>query len=323
MKAMLLAAGTGSRFQPHTFQKPKSALPLLNVPLGYYSFDFLKQAGVQEIVVNTFHLPAEIRALYSSQSHFPVKFTEEKPHILGGGGGLWNARQHFKNESDLFLLNADEVIGTPDLFLFTKLKELHTKSGALSTLLVSEHPEVGVKFGGVWVDSKDRVLGFGKQKPDGASKGYHFLGVQILKNEVFKFIPENVESNILYDVLLKAIQQGSEVRIFKTDCHWFETGNLQDYLHATGHLLRLVQAGSDQIRSISRVLNDFAPGSSVAEYPGGLLWKDTTSSVENLVVQDFAVVGRHCKVQKSSLKASVLADGVSLESAKLDHELRL
>ncbi|MFN8792370.1 MAG: NDP-sugar synthase [Bdellovibrionales bacterium] len=323
MKAMLLAAGTGSRFQPHTLQKPKPALPLLNVPLGYYSFDFLKQAGVRELVVNTFHLPGEIRALYSSQSHFPVKFTEETPHILGGGGGLWNARQHFKNETDLFLLNADEVIGTPDLSLFTKLKEFHRKSGALSTLLVSEHPDVGTKFGGVWVDSKEQVLGLGKQKPAGAAKGYHFLGVQILSGEVFKLIPENVESNILYDVLLKAIQQGSEVRILKTECQWFETGNLQDYLHATGQILKLLQDDSDHIRSLLKILHHFAPGSSFSAHSGGLCWKDSSSQIENLVVQDFAVIGRHCKVQKSSLKASVLADKSSVESEKLDHELRL
>lgn len=317
MKAMLLAAGEGTRFRPHTTIKPKPALTLLNVPLGFYSFDHLKEAGVNSLVVNTYHLPNEIKTLYKSQNWFPVQFTEEKDRILGSGGGLWNAKLHFLDEEDFFLLNADEVVATQNSRLFSDLKRHHQEESALATLLVMENPEVGKKFGGVWVNAKGKVIGFGKEKPADAVHGYHFMGVQVLHKEIFRFLPEGVESNILYDGLMEAIRNNRRVQIHKVECEWFETGNLNDYLLATRTILQNFAAKNPLYNSMQELLGHLAPTSQLIKNDDALVWADSSSRIVNVNFKDFAVVGKNAKLSNCEIEASVIAEAHVLENQKI------
>lgn len=322
-KAMLLAAGEGTRFRPHTTQKPKPALPLLNVPLGFYSFDFLKKAGVESLVVNTFHLPQEIKSLYQSQNWFPVKFTDEKEKILGSGGGLWNAREHFKNENDFFLLNADEVIATENPYIFEDLKKRHLEYKALSTLLVMDHPEVGHKFGGVWINAKQEVIGFGKTRPAEAVHGYHFMGVQILNQKVFQYIPEKIESNILYDALMAGMKDGLKVQVHKIDCEWFETGNLIDYLHATEIILQNFAKKNPLYKTLHEFLKKIAPENELRTEGQALLWADTRCQTQNVTWKNFAVIGKNAQLHNADIEASVVSEAKIISDQKLSRQLIL
>lgn len=317
MKAMLLAAGEGTRFRPHTSILPKPALPLLNVPLGFYSFDFLKNAGVESLVVNTFHLPDEIKRIYQSQQIFPVEFSAETEKILGSGGGLANAEQFFRNQKNFFLLNADEVLITQNSNLFSDLMKHHLHNQALSTLMVIDHPEVGTKFGGVWVNSNEQVIGFGKNRPPNAVHGYHFLGVQALSHNVFQYLPENIESNILYDGLMKALQNNEVVQVFKTDCHWFETGNLTDYLSATRTILSHLEKKNSEFELIRQFLEHMSPESHLISINNCPAWIHSQSKITNSLVEDFLVLGKNSHVLNSTLNGVVVDENQTLVSTNL------
>lgn len=323
MKAMLLAAGIGARFRPQTLKVPKPALPFLNVPLGYYFFPFLKSVGVDSLVVNTFHLHKVVENLYLEQKNFNVNFSHETGKILGNGGGLGKAQAQFSNEENFFLLNADEIFIPQDPKFLEQLKIQHLKNKPLSTLLVMKHPEVGTKFGGVWVDENKKVIGYGKTKPDGATEGYHYLGIQLLNKGVFKFIEPDLEQNILYDNLLKAQNAGHTVEIFETSGHWYETGNLVDYLAATKDVLTHLAKGTKEFEPLKRFLSEFTRHSQLETKNGILIWRESSSRVSNCEVVDFAVFGKHVEVRKSKVEGSVLGASTVFDSTTVKNELIL
>lgn len=291
MKAMILAAGQGTRFRPHTQKLPKPALPFLGVPMGFYSLLDLKDAGVESLVINTFHLPNNVQNLYREQSIMPCEFSNETAFILGSGGGLKLAESHFKNQEDLFLLNSDEILISKEKKIFEKIKNQHQKSKPISTLLVTEHPLAGNKYGGVWVNEDNQVIGFGKQSPSNAHACYHFLGNQVLNQKIFSYLPQDQESNILYDGLVSAMKDGHKVEVLNIDCDWHETGNLSDYLIATKNSLDKLVAMSEDILGVSRTLKKFFPEHELIKTHTATILKSKSSQLENCNIKGFAVIG--------------------------------
>jgi Nucleoside-diphosphate-sugar pyrophosphorylase involved in lipopolysaccharide biosynthesis/translation initiation factor 2B, gamma/epsilon subunits (eIF-2Bgamma/eIF-2Bepsilon) len=244
MNVMLLAAGEGTRLRPFTNTWPKPAIPFLNIPLAVHALDFLGDISVDNLVVNTFHLPQKIHSLFQSipSRARHLHFSDEVGEILGSAGGLGKARNHFLGGGDFLMMNADEVILPEDKNVVSKVVTAHKSSGAIATLMVKDHPGVGTQFGGVWADATGKVLGFGKTAIPGAVKAWHFVGVQILSDKVFEFIPEFGASNILYDSLTQAMAKGHEVYVFPFECQWFETGNPHDFVTATQECFEILES---------------------------------------------------------------------------------
>lgn len=265
---MILAAGLGTRLRPATLKIPKPAIPLLNVPLVGYSIYLLKKAGVSELVCNTHHLPEimkdVVRRMTSDSTFQRVDFSDEEGMILGSAGGLKHAEKFLRGAGEIFLANGDEVFFPKNPLIMKRLQEMRQKTSALATLLVQEHPLVGSKFGGVWVDPDGRVRGFGKTPPASTDnnssraplKGLHFTGYQILDEKILDLIPEGKESNIFYDVLVKAIADGALVNIVVDQGRWLEMGNATDFLEASHDLMATLE-GVLKNRNSSSSFKDF------------------------------------------------------------------
>lgn len=331
MNLMLLAAGEGTRLRPHTLLLPKPAIPFLNVPLAAWSFAFLGTTKINRMCANTFHLPQKISQLFT-QLPLPTSdfhLSHETDKILGSGGGLGRARKHFQGQGPLILMNSDEVILPEQSDIVEKAMTFHQNSKAISTLLVIEHPEVGHKFGGVWVDSQNRVIGFGKERPAEAVKGWHFVGVQILSDSIFEFIPDNEESNILYDGLMTAMKAGHQVQVFPFNCLWFETGNPTDFLAATENCLKILHENphSAEGRYIQSVLNRFC----------GLQWRlesghdylclvSSSAKVSlNARLEGFSVIGSNSEIASDAVvKNSVIGSDLQISSSeKITQQIKL
>lgn len=261
MNVMLLAAGEGTRLRPYTLTLPKPAIPFLTIPLAGHALNFLGDLEIEKLVVNTFYLPKEIHRLFHTLPYKAksLHFSDEVGQILGSGGGLGKAREHFQKQDAFIMMNGDEVILPKDLKIMKKAVEHHRSQGNLATLMVMDHPGAGTQFGGVWTDANNKVLGFGKSPIPGASKAWHFVGVQILSDKVFQFIPTEGESNILYDALTAGLQQGLSVEAFPFECSWFETGNPIDFLEASEKCLGYLAGDeSSQKRSLKNALATYA-----------------------------------------------------------------
>ena len=133
MRAMVLCAGFGTRLRPLTDKIPKPLVPLCGLPLLRYNFALLKNAGVEEIVVNTHHLGAEMekgaRAI-AAELGLGLQVSREEKQILGTGGGVRRAEK-LLGDGTFFLLNGDMIF---DVDLGAALAA-HRKAGAIAAEL--------------------------------------------------------------------------------------------------------------------------------------------------------------------------------------------
>ena len=154
MKAMLLAAGLGTRLKPVTDVYAKPAVPFLNIPLLYYSIALMESAGARDLVANTHYKPEQIAALTKAIPEFrgQVALSSEVEKPLGSGGGVWAAKKWLEGSGDFLVANADEVIIPSTKTIPAELVDAHKSSHALATIYVMSHKGVGTQFGGVWAD---------------------------------------------------------------------------------------------------------------------------------------------------------------------------
>src|SRR5436305_11026196 len=109
MKAMILAAGFGTRFQPVTFVLPKPLIPICNKPLMAWAIDSFLGQGIHDFIVNLHHLPQPIRDYLPRaypHARFELSFEQE---ILGTGGAVCRVRPMLDGEEEFFLANGDTI----------------------------------------------------------------------------------------------------------------------------------------------------------------------------------------------------------------------
>ncbi len=274
MKAMLLSAGLGSRLKPYTLTTPKPAIPFLGVPLACYSLAILEDLDVHSLVVNVHHLPDQVENLFRDLKYkkLPVNFSDERTALLGSGGGIHNAKDLLRGKGDFIVMNGDEVILPHEAFMIKDFWSYHQSHGGIATLLTMDHPEVGKKFGGAWVDAQNRVQLFSKTDPGGDVRGKHFLGILILKERVFGYFNTEVsDENILYETLTKAMAAGEKVYTYDCKAEWFETGNPEDFIKATEYCIREIEKYSDELKApvwvihLLRTIRGYHQGDAILE----------------------------------------------------------
>jgi len=138
MKAMILAAGKGTRLLPLTEHVPKALLPVRNVPLLQHCIQYFKFFGVTEIIINVHHFADQIREFITRHNGFGIRIeiSHEQEELLDTGGGLMKARWFFDDGKPFFLAAVD-VITNLDLI---KLYQYHLENKPLATLAVKHRP---------------------------------------------------------------------------------------------------------------------------------------------------------------------------------------
>ncbi|GGF01856.1 mannose-1-phosphate guanylyltransferase [Chishuiella changwenlii] len=134
MKAMLFAAGLGTRLKPFTENHPKALAPVNGKPLLQRNIEYLKSYGITEIVVNVFHFADQIIDFLQENNNFgiTIHISDERPEVLETGGGLVNA-QHFFDD-DFLVMNVD-ILTDLNLSHFIKA---HQEENAIVSLAVSD-----------------------------------------------------------------------------------------------------------------------------------------------------------------------------------------
>lgn len=327
MRAMILSAGLGQRLRPHTEKVGKPALPFLNLPLICYPFFHLNKLGLSQLVVNTHHCPESIKTATQNLGYSPIQFSHESPEILGSGGGIKQAEDYLRGEGNFIVANGDEILLAPHgLKAFW---EEHLKSGAIASLFLCPHPDVGTRFGGVWCNADGEVRGFGKSPTEPGLKGLHYTGFIALADRVFDYLPKNQVSNILYDALTHALTKGESVRGHLEENIWYETGSEADFLRASQSCLKHLMLGDEYGRSIEELLNHFgrillpqAPGVWVGErttipssvsIEGPCLVGNHVEIGANTQIRGFGIIGDNCTVGNNCvLENGILGPNLTL-----------
>lgn len=336
MQAFLLAAGLGTRLRPITDVYAKPAVPFLNVPLLFWSLELVQQFKPSSYVINLHHLPLTVQNLMTAPSvaSLKINWSLESEAPLGSGGALmFAASQGLLNDDDLIVANADEVILPNRRLAMTRLLESHRRSQAIATLLTMKHADAGTKFGGVWHDGAGNVFGFGRDRKlyPNAKEALHYVGLILLNKRVLKYLPKKVESNLLYDGLLNAINAGEKVIAHEEDLFWQETGNAHDFLKATSAALSLLSPllNSDASVRAKQTVSKYAPAetrywhsTSGAQMlisklaPGSLKESEICAHLEK--AKAFAVIGANAKIQFPVLNSAVLPNGTVAASLEAE-----
>lgn len=268
LNAMVLTAGLGTRLAPYTKKLAKPAIPFIGVPLLCHALRPLDSLKITNLVLNLHHRPDDIRNVAKLiRDKYHVHFSDESTGILGSGGAITQARKWLETEDHFVVVNGDEIfIPSTDEFMETAFR-FHLNSGNLCTVITMDHPEVGKKFGGAWVDADHRVVKFAK-KPVEHTQGLHYVGYAFFSKKVFNYCTTPPkEENLLYDILMRALIAGERVYAFKTAAHWFEVGNPIDFVRATEKMIALFEknTSSDLSRSFGRFLRKHQPWSVMIE----------------------------------------------------------
>jgi NDP-sugar pyrophosphorylase family protein len=306
MRAMILAAGYGTRLWPLTIDRTKPAIPFMGRPLIGYVAEYLAGYGFDDIVVNLHHQPESVRAALGDGGRFGVRFHYvEEPVILGTSGAIGNAR-HLLDGDHFVVINGKLAT---DIDLRAAL-ETHRREAALATLVLRPNPArerysvVHVRdglvegFGGYPAPASDKAGGApgAAQKNGSDSRGVEstaedesdaplmFTGIQILDPRVFEYIPPGVFSHSVTDVYVPAIARGDRVAAHVSEGAWYELSTVRRYLETSVTLLQ--REGRDVELGEGSIVED---GAGVTE---SVLWEGVH-------------VARGARVRRSVLGAGV------------------
>lgn len=315
MKAMILAAGLGTRLRPLSYEMPKPIVPVLGRPLCAWAMEFLGRSGVKSFVLNLHQHPRMIQEaiLGWSGGRTPTAFTLE-PEILGTGGGIGNAREHLKGGT-FVTANGDSIVDFP----FARALAFHRKKRSLATLVLFPNRER--RYTPVWIRPHGRITGFGTAAGDGRLSGF-YTGVQIVEPELLDRIPRGKASCIVRDVYIPLIAEGAPIHGFLTQGVFREFGTPSDYLRETVSLLGATAtarpAAVDALPGIDTVPPVWlSPKARVARGaklgPGAVIEAGATveagAVVENAVVWPGAVVAAGTTLRDAILTPHRRVDG--------------
>jgi NDP-sugar pyrophosphorylase family protein len=290
MKAMILAAGFGTRLFPLTIDRTKPAIPFLGKPLVGYVAEYVAKFGIKDFVVNLHHQPDSVIDALGNGEAFGVHidYTREEPKILGTAGGLDNARHLL--EDDTFIVVNGKIITDIDI---SAAIELHKGSGAIATMVLKPNSK-RERF--TIVDTSDGfVTGFGdfatpvteEELRDTEHEMFTplmFTGIHIMEPRVFDYIPRGVYSDIVPTFYNPAMAAGEKIAAFVTEANWFELSTIPRYLD-----ISLAMMGSGDV-----YFGHNCTLAGAASLKDSVLWDDVT-------IGDGAVLYR-----------TIIADGVTI-----------
>ena len=211
MRAMILAAGFGTRMRPLTDTLPKALVPVAGRPLIEYTLLFIKSHGIEEVVLNLHHLGHLLRDALGDGSAYGLRLTysPEDP-ILDTGGGIKNA-QPFLDGEPFLVLNADTILD----FDLTAFLAAHRRTRAIGTLLLRPNPDEE-QYGLIETDQRGVIRRI-RGKPSEIEiheplSRFMFTGCQVLAPRIFETMPTDRAFSTTHELYPQLIRVGETLQ---------------------------------------------------------------------------------------------------------------
>jgi mannose-1-phosphate guanylyltransferase len=309
LKAVILIGGQGKRLQPLTDGTPKSMVPVLNKPFMEYTIAYLKQFGIEDIILTLNYLPEAVQGYFGDGSRFGVRLTycvEREP--MGTAGAVKNAEQY---------LNGTFIVLNGDIFTEMDISDMltcHRDKGARVTISLSrvDNPSA---FGVVETDSTQRVKRF-IEKPPLAEAATNWInaGIYILEPEVLEHIPADSHYMFEKGLFPLLLEMGQPVYGYPFNGYWLDMGNPGKYFSLNADLSLL--------KTSCPIIGSFGGGihhdSDVTIHPSArieapLIMGSRCQIGQGVYIKGPVVIGSDC----------LLEDGASIESAVLWNNVRI
>lgn len=326
-KAILLAAGFGTRIQPLSHDLPKPMMPIWGEPAVVHMVNLLKSFGVREILINLHHNPAPIFNHFrlNPVAGMKIEFSFE-PEILGTGGALHKAAWFINNEP-FWLANTDIAADVSQKPFLAEFDAKHP----LAVLWL--HPELGPRTVEM---SGNRITNFRSPTP-GAGNTFTFCGLQLLSPAIFNYLGKPGFSSVI-EAYSAAMGDGRRISGITVDkSFWSDIGNPEQYIDVHRQILashrykrpgaRLFARGQFNAMKLLRrrgiTISGFASiGRDVTVGRGtkicdSILWdraviKESTNLVNAIVARDTTVSGN---VQGMAIRCDKIPGDTAMELA--------
>jgi NDP-sugar pyrophosphorylase family protein len=240
MKAMILAAGLGTRLRPLTNDRPKALIEIGGRTLLEIVLTRLRKFDIREVIINVHHFPGMIVEFLKSHDNFGMHIEISREEILlDTGGGLKKAAYFFAGDDQPFLLHNVDVISAID---FRRMLDSHLESRALATLAVHDRPtsryllfDERLQLCGrrSTKDSHDQIVRETREK-----KALAFSGIHMISPAIFPKISEDGVFSII-DTYLRLAGEGEKIHAFRADeYYWRDVGRREHLQQIEGDVKR-------------------------------------------------------------------------------------
>ncbi len=228
MKAMVLAAGLGTRLRPLTYELNKPMVPVLDRPVMAHIVDLLDRHGFDETIANLHYFPDSIRDYFGERLTYR---TEQE--LLGTAGGVRGCAEFFGD--DAFLVISGDALTDIDLRAFAAR---HREAGGVATLAVKKVADTR-EYGVVLHDRAGRVTGFQeKPEPEEALSDLGNCGIYIFEPRVFDYFPDRPFVDWAQDVFPALLANDVPFHIHEVRDYWNDVGSLAELRQGTFDALR-------------------------------------------------------------------------------------
>lgn len=263
MKAMILAAGKGTRVRPITYTMPKPMMPILQKPVMEFLLELLRQHGFDQIMVNVSHLAEEIESYFRDGQRFGVQIAYSFEgrivdgtlvgEAVGSAGGMRRIQDFSPFFDDTFVVLCGDALIDLDL---TAAVKWHKSKGSIATVVMKSVPREEVSsYGVVVTDDHGRIKAFQeKPKVEEALSTNINTGIYIFEPEVLDYIPSGVEYDIGSQLFPKLVEIGAPFYAIPMEFEWVDIGKVPDYWRAIRGVL------SGEIKNVQIPGHQVAPG---------------------------------------------------------------
>jgi mannose-1-phosphate guanylyltransferase len=299
-KAMILAAGLGTRLRPLTLSKPKVLVPVQNRPLLHWLVEYLRAAGAEEVIINSYHLSGQLLEHVEREDFGIPVLVRVEEILLGTGGGIRNVADCW-DERPFVVINGD-ILCSIDL---QEVLRSHERSGATVTLVLKDEP----RFNRVQVDEEGRILTFN----GGSGRNLAFTGIHVLDPQVLAGIPAETPVSII-DCYLKLVASGAKVMAHVVqEQYWRELGSLDSYLQVHQELFQMKSAPLPGLQVDGKpVVHASASLGSGVRFDG-MACIGADCDLDNGVVVQGSVIWDQVQVRSAcSIRNSIIGDRVEV-----------
>lgn len=317
MRAMVLAAGVGSRLEPLTTQVPKPMVPVANRPVMQHIYALCRKHGITDVISNLHYQADKIRDYFGDGSKFGMnlEFIHEK-ELTGDAGGVRTCRKFFGDETFLVLMG--DLLTDADL---SKIISEHKRKKALASIAIKAMDDV-TQFGVVVTDENGFITGFQeKPKKEEALSNHISTGIYVLEPAVFDHIPATGAYGFGRQLFPSLVQQGLPVLGVRIDEHyWSDVGTISQYRAANFAALE----GEVKVQVAGRphdhgLVEEGATISTDAHIDGKLYLGRNSFIAAGAKIRGCVLIGDECRIESGAeLEDTIVWSGTSIGSdAKL------
>lgn len=231
MKAMILAAGLGTRLKPFTNSTPKALVPILGKPVIEHVILKLKKQGFNEVIINIHHFGDQIIDFIKSKNYFDIRieFSDERDKLLDTGGAIKKASWFFDADESILIHNTD-IISDVNL---SAVYDNHIQNKAMATLVVNERKSSRYLF----FDENNNLKGWVNEKSGKtiSSSDYNplkhhklaFFGIHVLSGSAVSYMKDFPDKFSIIDFYLSICDKNSVHAFLANDNYMVDVGKLE------------------------------------------------------------------------------------------------